>query len=231
MRGAFADLCPLPPKKSSRVFLPGHQPPALISLAENPQLAFFTGAGLPTFFSIARFSSSARGESSAALALIRKASRPPRWSTLLIALVETRRRTFRPSASEMKVTLHRFGRKRRLVLILEWLTLWPTCGPLAVSSQRRDIAINPLPSPACSVPRGFKISSIFRNRGRIGAGRQGVKVLEGFKAREKLILRAFAGPWPSYKKRIRRRHQEFRRWPQRICPKSAPVRCLPAIFA
>src|ERR1700676_774039 len=87
----------------------------------------------------------------------------------------------------MKVTLHRFGRKRRLVLILEWLTLWPTCGPLAVSSQRRDIAINPLPSPACSVPRGFKISSIFRNRGRIVAGRRGVKVLEGFKAREKLI--------------------------------------------
>src|SRR5581483_7557355 len=39
----------------------------------------------------------------------------------------------------MKVTLHRFGRKRRLVLILEWLTLWPTCGLLAVSSQRRDI--------------------------------------------------------------------------------------------
>jgi hypothetical protein len=25
-------------------------------------------------------------------------------------------------------------------LILEWLTLWPTSGPLAVSSQRRDIA-------------------------------------------------------------------------------------------
>src|SRR5689334_25093745 len=56
-----------------------------------------------------------------------------------MALVETRKRTLRPSASEMKVTLHRFGRKRRLVLIFEWLTLWPTCGPLAVNSQRRDI--------------------------------------------------------------------------------------------
>src|SRR5216684_1365889 len=65
-----------------------------------------------------------------------------------MALVETRNRTFRPSASEMKVTLHRFGRNRRLVLILEWLTLWPTWGPLAVSSQRRDISRNPLPSPA-----------------------------------------------------------------------------------
>src|ERR1700722_2609262 len=180
MRGAFADLCPLPPKKSSRVFRPGHQPPALISLAENPQLAFFTGAGLPTFFSIARFSSSARGESSAALALIRKASRPPRWSTLLIALVETRRRTFRPSASEMKVTLHRFGRKRRLVLILEWLTLWPTSGPLAVSSQRRDIAKSSS-VPACRPLHGVGRRVLKHvhpgNRGRIGRNAHCVKVL------------------------------------------------------
>src|SRR5882757_10728096 len=48
--------------------------------------------------------------------------------------------TERPSAAEISVTLHRFGRNRRLVLILEWLTLWPTWGPLAVSSQRRDMA-------------------------------------------------------------------------------------------
>src|SRR3569832_2113200 len=88
---------------------------------------------------MARFSSRARGDSTAALALSRKGSRPPLWSTLLIALVETRKRTLRPSTSEMKVTLHRFGRKRRLVLMLEWLTLWPTWGPLAVSSQRRDM--------------------------------------------------------------------------------------------
>src|SRR5262245_33781062 len=40
----------------------------------------------------------------------------------------------------MKVTLTRFGSKRRLVLMFEWLTLWPTCGPLAVSSQRRDMS-------------------------------------------------------------------------------------------
>src|SRR5258705_13546313 len=114
---------------------------------QNSQLAFATGAGLPTFFSIARFRSSARGERTSTRAFSRKASRPPLWSTLFSALVETRRRTLRPSASEMKVTLHRFGRKRRLVLMFEWLTLWPTCGPLAVSSQRRDISQNPLPSP------------------------------------------------------------------------------------
>src|SRR5476651_622031 len=99
-----------------------------------------------------------------------------------MALVETRRRTLRPSASEMNVTLHRFGRKRRLVLILEWLTLWPTCGPLAVSSHRRDIAKNPLPSPThpdALVGRGagVEFTSIFRNRGRIGGQARGVKVL------------------------------------------------------
>src|SRR6201992_994985 len=83
--------------------------------------------------------SSARGERLVARAFNRYASRPPLWSTPLIALVETRRRTLRPSVSEMKVTLHRFGRKRRLGLMLECETLLPTSGPLAVSSQRRDM--------------------------------------------------------------------------------------------
>src|SRR4051812_47793967 len=131
---------------------------------------------------IARFKSSARGERLSALALSKNVSSPPRWSTLLIALVETRRRTLRPSASEMKVTLHRFGRKRRLVLIFEWLTLWPTCGPLAVSSQRRDIfeiLCHPRRSKrfARARPAGVQISSISRNRGRIGARARSVKVL------------------------------------------------------
>src|SRR5580700_9523901 len=89
----------------------------------NAQLACATGASAAFFFWIARFRSSARGDRFSALAFRRKLSRPPLWSTLLIALVETRRRTLRPSASEMKVTLHRFGRNRRLVLMFEWLTL------------------------------------------------------------------------------------------------------------
>ena len=42
-----------------------------IPLSQLAQLAFFTGAGLPTFFSIARFRSRARGESTSALALSR----------------------------------------------------------------------------------------------------------------------------------------------------------------
>src|SRR3981081_4718926 len=100
-----------------------------------------------------------------------------------MALVETRNRTLRPSASEMKVTLHRFGRNRRLVLILEWLTLWPTCGPLAVSSQRRDISGNPLPSPPV-IPRGSKFTSIWGTGGRIGADAWGVKVLPAKTARQ-----------------------------------------------
>ena len=103
------------------------------------------------------------------------------WSTLLIALVETRRRTLRPSASEMKVTLHRFGRNRRLVLMLEWLTLWPTRGPLAVSSQRRDIVRKSSCHPASRgrfrARRGGRNSCPFRNRGRIGGSGRDVKVL------------------------------------------------------
>src|SRR5215469_9795833 len=99
-----------------------------------------------------------------------------------MALVETRRRTLRPSTSEMKVTLHRFGRKRRLVLMLEWLTLWPTWGPLAVSSQRRDIVQNPLSSPHPSsvqgAARGSKFVQLsFGRRGRIGAAGSDVKFL------------------------------------------------------
>ena len=43
----------------------------------NPQLAFFTNSTLPTFFWIARFRSSARGDSTSALAFMRKPSRPP----------------------------------------------------------------------------------------------------------------------------------------------------------
>src|ERR1700761_6042778 len=77
----------------------------------------------------------------------------------------------------MKVTLHRFGRNRRLVLIFEWLTLWPPSGPLAVSSQRRDIVQNPLPSPSLRQSgAGVQIHVRFGNRGRIGEGRWAVKV-------------------------------------------------------
>src|SRR6185369_16513337 len=98
--------------------------------------------------------------------------------TLLSALVETRRRTLRASASEMKVTLTRFGRKRRLVLMFEWLTLWPTWGPLAVSSQRRDILkilFHPRPwQSALSRPAGVQIHVHFQEprtyRGRRPGG-------------------------------------------------------------
>jgi len=204
------------------------------TLTRLSQPAFFSGAAAAVFFSIARFNSSARGESTSALALIRNASRPPRWSTLLIALVETRNRTFRPNASEMKVTLHRFGRNRRLVLILEWLTLWPTCGPLAVSSQRRDISQNPLPAPGFSSLGGSKLRPSWERRTYRGSapGRQGFELravsgksrkmpsINSFAriliakpvstfaeyARQKPVLRAFCGPKPSYKRRIRRRH-------------------------
>src|SRR4051795_3568593 len=41
-------------------------------------------------------------------------------------------RTACPSASESSEVTWRFGRKRRLVLLLAWLTLWPTWTPLPV---------------------------------------------------------------------------------------------------
>src|SRR5690606_22698676 len=68
-----------------------------------------------SFFVSARFSSSAFGDSSASLAFARNASRPQRWSTDFSALAEIRKRTERLSASEVSVTLTRFGRNRRLV--------------------------------------------------------------------------------------------------------------------
>src|SRR4051812_7936703 len=133
---------------------------------------------------MARFRSRARGDSRSALALSRKASRPPLWSTLFTALVETRRRTLRSRASLMKVTLTRFGRKRRLVLMLEWLTLWPTWGPLAVSSQRRDMAsileFDP-PTRAAAIlgAPGANFVSLKGAGGRIGGKGRVVKDLGG----------------------------------------------------
>src|SRR5258707_11954500 len=91
----------------------------------------------------------------------------------------------------MKVTLQRFGRNRRLVLMLEWLTLWPVWGPLAVSSQRRDICqilfhpLNALSSKLClkDWPALSKGAAGVKNRvptgsgGRIGGNGTFVKVL------------------------------------------------------
>jgi hypothetical protein len=45
-------------------------------------------------------------------------------------------------------------------LILEWLTLWPTKGALAVNSQRRDISkilVHPENRQARWAPRGSKL--------------------------------------------------------------------------
>src|SRR6056297_1079516 len=44
--------------------------------------------------------------------------------------------------SDCNVTSLRFGRYRRLVLLLAWLELLPTIGPFPVSSQRRDVGFS-----------------------------------------------------------------------------------------
>src|SRR3546814_20135812 len=49
------------------------------------------------------------------------------------------RRTIRPSASDSSAVSWTFGRKRRRVLLLAWLTLLPVITPLPVSWQRRAI--------------------------------------------------------------------------------------------
>ncbi|MEH2623181.1 hypothetical protein V1292_001236 [Bradyrhizobium sp. AZCC 1719] len=59
-----------PQNKNGRVFRPGRSKLRSADLS-FAQLAFFTNAGLPIFFSIARFRSSARGERTSALALRR----------------------------------------------------------------------------------------------------------------------------------------------------------------
>ena len=48
-----------------------------------------------------------------------------------------RRRTQRFSLSTQKRRYCRLGRNRRLVLLLAWETLFPTIGPLPVTSQTR----------------------------------------------------------------------------------------------
>jgi len=53
------------------------------------------------------------------------------------AALETRRRTQRFSLSTQKRRYCRFGKNRRLVLLLAWETLFPTMGPLPVTSQTR----------------------------------------------------------------------------------------------
>src|SRR3990170_1570108 len=92
---------------------------------------------------MSRLSRRAFKDSSSSPAFIRKASRPPRCSTerKAWALIVIRTRFF--SASLSSVTLQRFGRKRRLVRRLAWLTLLPVSTALPVSSQRRAIVLDP----------------------------------------------------------------------------------------
>src|SRR5215831_259441 len=57
-----------------------------------------------------------------------------------MACTVRRRRTCWFRASLTSRVDWRFGRKRRLVLLLAWLTLWPDITPLPEIVQRRDMA-------------------------------------------------------------------------------------------
>ncbi len=90
------------------------------------------------FFS-SRFTFSALVDSFSSLVLSSQLSSPPLCSTERRPWVDTRNLKLRSSFSEISVTFCRLGRKTRLVLLLAWLTLWPTWRPLPVSSQMRDM--------------------------------------------------------------------------------------------
>src|SRR5690606_37984921 len=110
--------------------------------AGKPALSIYQAAAAAssaTFLAICFLSRRARCERSLELAFRRKLSSPPRCSTERSADAETRRRKLCPRASDIKVTSQRFGRKRRRVLLLAWLTLLPLITALPVSSQARDI--------------------------------------------------------------------------------------------
>src|SRR4051794_33513640 len=86
-----------------------------------------------------RFSLRTLGLSLSLLVLSSQLSRPPTCSTERRPCVDTRSLTLWPRASEISVTFCRFGRNVRFVLLLAWETLCPTCRPLPVSSQTRDM--------------------------------------------------------------------------------------------
>src|SRR6202030_2236469 len=85
-----------------------------------------------------RFSRRISGDSFLSGLALRNASMPPLNSMVRIAVVESRSRT-EPNTSDNRETVCKFGRKRRFVLMLEWLTLWPTWTPLPVTGHLRAI--------------------------------------------------------------------------------------------
>src|SRR5580692_2634279 len=68
---------------------------------------------------------------------------PPLCSTVRMPRVDSRRRTAVPRMSDSSDVSCRFGRKRRRVRLLAWLTLLPASTPLPVIWQRRGIAEDP----------------------------------------------------------------------------------------
>src|SRR5437764_3930832 len=98
-------------------------------------------AASATFLTISFLSLRTFGESLSSLVFNSQLSSPPTCSTERRPWVDTRSLTLVPSASEISVTFCRLGRNVRFVLLLAWETLLPTCRPLPVSSQTRDMVL------------------------------------------------------------------------------------------
>src|SRR3984957_19113358 len=111
-----------------------------------------------------RFSRRISGDSLRSGVPLRNASMPPLNSIVRIALVDRRSR-IEPTLSDNSETVCRFGRKRRLVLRLEWLTLLPTCTPLPVTGHLRAmprLAFSPRSNPRSPMrprERGFYVAA------------------------------------------------------------------------
>ena len=72
-------------------------------------------------------------------AVFKNLSNPPLKSTVLRAALVTFSLIFFFKISLLNVTFFKFGINLLLVLLLEWLTLWPLSGDIPVSSHLLDI--------------------------------------------------------------------------------------------
>src|SRR3954453_6498766 len=121
---------------------------------EVSRLADCYAASAAAFFAISFLSLRTLALSLSSLVFKSQLSRPPTCSTERRPCVDTRSFTLWLRASEIKVTFCRLGRNVRFVLLLAWETLLPTCRPLPVSSQTRDmVSILIFGTSLCEGPR------------------------------------------------------------------------------
>src|SRR3954451_3213300 len=147
--------------------------PVQPAFRKNGDCSVVYAEGSATFLAISRFSLRTLALSLSSLVFNSQLSSPPTCSTDLRPCVETRSFTLEPSASESKVTFCKLGRNVRLVLLLAWETLFPTCRPLPVSSQTRDMVCILISGRAAGARRAPPVSGSDVVRQRRGGRNDG----------------------------------------------------------